>query len=68
MHPLLNPSIYFEQSVSKDLWYNVSLVRDVMSCEQEKRLILKNHFKTGNKCGLEDGKDVAWWQGGKWLC
>lgn len=57
----LNPSVYVEQFVSNDLWYNLILVRGSGVMWVEKRLILKHHFKAENKCGLEERKDVAWW-------
>lgn len=49
MYPPLNPCADFVQFVSKDLWYNLILVRHVMLCEhthkkrqsEKERLILK---------------------------
>lgn len=66
MYRPLNPCADFVQFVSKDLWYNLILVRHVMLCEhthkkrqsKKERLILKYYFKIGNEwarrkgCGL----------------
>jgi hypothetical protein len=63
VYPLSNPSVYFVPFVFKYLWYNLILPWNVISREQKISLTLTTILRAGNKCGLEERKDVVWWQG-----